>query len=1142
MDVSKTISIGVKAEGIKSAATSLDKLKTSAEGLINPIKLAQVALNSLKVDVSKPIEQIRLLADATKDAKTSLSGIATLSNNFKGLSGGLTSIASASERIVASVGGMASYSAELEKIRLSLTGMQGLSVPSANQVIRSTRITQDTPASPSSAGAGSGLATEQKRLLSQLEREAFLVNHTKAEWLEYRAAQKGVADQAAPYIQQLKNMQVQAGDTAISQKQLAFATRMIPAQLSDIAVQLAGGQNPMLVLMQQGAQLKDMLGGSLPAALAGVGRYLLSLLANPLVLLAAAIGTLTFAWYKGSEEARAFGKALAETNGYIGLSKSQAIELASSLNSVGVNYSKASEALVGLASAGYVANDGTKELVMTMVEFSRVTGESLEKESKLYASLQKDPIQALKAFDASTHAVTASTLLHVDSLIKQGDTLGATRVAIEAVRAAQAGMAEDTINNMAPLGRFFKWYLDTALDVYSNMKKLFADDSYEIQIIKSQERLNRLKAASTSGSLNNYWSPTTGLYKQIKDEEDNLKKLKSKRDLETKTTTDKKKTNEFDTYWKRVDEENSKAQGKETRKLATLNEQKKIESEILALQRDKTKMSEKDYNIRLTALKARKSDAAKSLEDGPSKPEPSGTSALASARAELDKQNEINRGLVTQGANYEKITEDQKKLLTIQETIKMSGERGNKVKASELALAKQLLPIYLKIVEKEKENTKLQEENKQIDNLKKSAEAGRELAASLEDQIAFLKESGSVQDTRTEAEKKIAKLQADANLAKSQSVQLAAKEAVEIWKTVSADERKLKATLETNKAHVETVKKATDYKLEVEAAQQAQQNALAWQHLSTVEQEKRSELQAIEVARLKEVAELEDKIIAAKKENNTDLAEEYKKQQTLANQKASGLSDVVRSKPTLSSKEGTGVFSDWEAASVNFWNSLESRASMMQQVWSSTFQTMGSSLQTFTETGKLDFKSFTVSILKNINQMLVQFLMLQLAQKAVGLVVGSMSGSTGSNPSAGAGVGDYSSLGMWSGSGVTASGSAKGNVFNSGSSLSGGVYTSVTPFRFAKGASFGSNLGVMGEAGPEAVMPLARGADGKLGVKSSGSGENNVSVVVNVTDSGNSTKTSGDAGKGMNKLGDMIGAEVMKVLIREKRPNGILAN
>ena len=39
--------------------------------------------------------------------------------------------------------------------------------------------------------------------------------------------------------------------------------------------------------------------------------------------------------------------------------------------------------------------------------------------------------------------------------------------------------------------------------------------------------------------------------------------------------------------------------------------------------------------------------------------------------------------------------------------------------------------------------------------------------------------------------------------------------------------------------------------------------------------------------------------------------------------------------------------------------------------------------------------------------------------------------------------------------------------------------------------------GLMGEAGPEAILPLARGADGKLGVRSGSGG--GVSVVMNVT-------------------------------------------
>ena len=56
---------------------------------------------------------------------------------------------------------------------------------------------------------------------------------------------------------------------------------------------------------------------------------------------------------------------------------------------------------------------------------------------------------------------------------------------------------------------------------------------------------------------------------------------------------------------------------------------------------------------------------------------------------------------------------------------------------------------------------------------------------------------------------------------------------------------------------------------------------------------------------------------------------------------------------------------------------------------------------------------------------------------------------------------------------------------------SGGVVSGPTHFPMRGG------LGLMGEAGPEAIMPLARGADGKLGVRSAGSGS--TTVVMNIT-------------------------------------------
>lgn len=85
--------------------------------------------------------------------------------------------------------------------------------------------------------------------------------------------------------------------------------------------------------------------------------------------------------------------------------------------------------------------------------------------------------------------------------------------------------------------------------------------------------------------------------------------------------------------------------------------------------------------------------------------------------------------------------------------------------------------------------------------------------------------------------------------------------------------------------------------------------------------------------------------------------------------------------------------------------------------------------------------------------------------------------------------------------------------FAKGGAFTNSVVSSPTMFAFANGGAFG----VMGEAGPEAVMPLHRGSDGSLGVKMSGGGGGN--VVVNVINNGNSevtTKQTQTGNGGMN--------------------------
>ena len=113
-------------------------------------------------------------------------------------------------------------------------------------------------------------------------------------------------------------------------------------------------------------------------------------------------------------------------------------------------------------------------------------------------------------------------------------------------------------------------------------------------------------------------------------------------------------------------------------------------------------------------------------------------------------------------------------------------------------------------------------------------------------------------------------------------------------------------------------------------------------------------------------------------------------------------------------------------------------------------------------------------------------------------------------------------------------GSANGNAFVDGKVQKyayGGVVNKPTIFPMANG------LGLMGEAGyPEAILPLKRGSNGKLGVQSTGSSIGN--IVVNVDASGSSVEGDQQQGK---ELGRIIATAIQSELIIQKRPGGLLA-
>ncbi len=113
-------------------------------------------------------------------------------------------------------------------------------------------------------------------------------------------------------------------------------------------------------------------------------------------------------------------------------------------------------------------------------------------------------------------------------------------------------------------------------------------------------------------------------------------------------------------------------------------------------------------------------------------------------------------------------------------------------------------------------------------------------------------------------------------------------------------------------------------------------------------------------------------------------------------------------------------------------------------------------------------------------------------------------------------------------------GSLVNNIFPS---ANGNVFAQNGIVPYAKGGYIGRpTMALMGEAGPEAVLPLRRGSNGKLGVESSGGASN---VVVNVDASGSSVEGNGDQAA---QLGKAIGIAVQQELIKQKRPGGLLTS
>ncbi|EFJ5515795.1 phage tail tape measure protein, partial [Escherichia coli] len=318
--------------------------------------------------------------------------------------------------------------------------------------------------------------------------------------------------------QNLSRQALAAQKAGISVGQYKAAMRTLPAQFTDIATQLAGGQNPWLILLQQGGQVKDSFGGMIPMFRGLAGAITLPMVG--VTSLAVATGALAYAWYQGDSTLSAFNKTLVLSGNQSGLTAERMLTLSRAGQAAGLTFNQASESLAALVNVGVRGGEQFDVINQSVARFASASGVEVDKVAEAFGKLTTDPTSGLMAMARQFRNVTAEQIAYVAQLQRSGDEAGALQAANDA---ATKGFDEQTRRlkeNMGTLetwadktGKAFKSMWDAILDIgrpessadmLASAQKAFDEADKKWQWYQSRSQ-RRGKTASFRANLQGAW-------------------------------------------------------------------------------------------------------------------------------------------------------------------------------------------------------------------------------------------------------------------------------------------------------------------------------------------------------------------------------------------------------------------------------------------------------------------------------------------------------------------------------------------------------------------------------------------------------------------------------------------------------------
>ena len=221
-----------------------------------------------------------------------------------------------------------------------------------------------------------------------------------------------------------------------------FQKQALAYQTTDIVTSLAGGQNPFMVLLQQGGQLRDQFGG-FKELFSAIGQVV-TFSRVAFVGLGAALGVVGFAAYKGAAELAKLRDDLILTNNYAGITASGFVKLSRSLSDdLKISIGDAKTIFGSLVASGKITQANLDSVATAIGMVAKLSDESTEAVMQRLLPAFDGTASSAKRLNEQYNFLNLTQYKQIEQLNRQGKLQEAAKFTADALTASLQGQKRE---------------------------------------------------------------------------------------------------------------------------------------------------------------------------------------------------------------------------------------------------------------------------------------------------------------------------------------------------------------------------------------------------------------------------------------------------------------------------------------------------------------------------------------------------------------------------------------------------------------------------------------------------------------------------------------------------------------------------